>query len=230
MKRIPTAALILAILGVPSFAGQGDEKAKKPDRTIEILREDGKVVFREKGKPKEKGKPRAVGVVVGETVRWVNRDTEPHRLKSVAKVDGEPLFATQAIQPGAHKDVVFNIKMYRGLGGRPAQYVTIKYRGDEHADHEGELTFMSAGAAEPRDFQRIAPILVGRPGGREGANRDAALSPLTARRAYDSAYWTVGRRRLGRCAEPGFPNRTEPNRKGRNLPCDRHSVSSSSSP
>ena len=146
MTRILTSALVLAALGGPSFAGggQGDEKEKKPDHTIEILREEGRIVFREKDKPRGKGKPRAVGVVVGETIRWVNRDTEPHTLKCVAEIDGQPAFDTKVIRPGAHKDVVFNIKMYSGLGGRPAQYVTIKYRADGHADDEGELTFLSA--------------------------------------------------------------------------------------
>ena len=71
MTRILTSALVLAALGGPSFAGggQGDEKEKKPDHTIEILREEGRIVFREKDKPRGKGKPRAVGVVVGETIR-----------------------------------------------------------------------------------------------------------------------------------------------------------------
>jgi hypothetical protein len=128
--------LALAVLS------QGGEK--KPDRTIEILREDGKIVFREEGKPREKGKPRAVGVVVGETIRWVNRDAEPHTLKSVAKADGRPVFDTKDIKPGEHKDVVFNIDMYRSLGGRPARFVTLKYRSGDAADKEGELTFMSA--------------------------------------------------------------------------------------
>ncbi|MDR3620163.1 MAG: hypothetical protein P4L85_12490 [Paludisphaera borealis] len=147
MFHILTSALVLTTLLAPaSFAGQGDkkEKGKKPDRTIEIVRENGKIVFREKDKPKGQGKPRAVAVVVGETVRWVNRDTESHTLKSVAKVGGKPVFDTQAIKPGEHKDVVFNIDMYRGVGGLPAQYVTLKYRGGDKADQEGELTFLSA--------------------------------------------------------------------------------------
>ena len=55
-------------------------------------------MFREQGKD-GKGKPRAVGVVVGETVRWVNRDNEPHTLKSVAKHDGKPILNTDRIAP-----------------------------------------------------------------------------------------------------------------------------------
>jgi hypothetical protein len=145
MIPILTSALVLMLLAP---AGQREEKekgkTKEPDRTIEILREDGKIVFREKGKPRGKDKPKAVGVVVGETIRWVNRDTEPHTLKSVAKVDDKPLFDTQAIRPGEHKDVLFNIDMYRNVGGRPARYVTLKYRSGDKADQEGELTFLSA--------------------------------------------------------------------------------------
>jgi hypothetical protein len=142
MIRILASALALTFLAPAPFGARGEEK--KPDRTIEILREDGKIVFREKDKPREKGKPKAVAVVVGETVRWVNRDTESHALTSVAKVDGKPVFDTEAIKPGAHKDVVFTIDMYRSVGGRPARFVTLKYRSDDKADREGELTFLSA--------------------------------------------------------------------------------------
>lgn len=150
MMRILSAALVLTALGPASLAGrgqgqgEGEGEGKKPDRIIEILREGGKIVFREQGRRNDKGKPRAVGVVVGETVRWVNRDAEPHTLRSVAKHDDKPLFDTQAIGPGQHKDVAFNIDMYRALAGRPARYVSVKYQSGDRADQQGELIFMSA--------------------------------------------------------------------------------------
>lgn len=136
MRGIAAWVLLLALVS----QGEG----KKPSRAIEILREDGKVVFREQGKPKEKGKPRAIPVVVGETIRWVNRDAERHRLRSVEQADGQPIFDTQSIKPGEFKDVVFDIDMYHKLGGRPAQYVNLRYRDEGAADSEGELTFISA--------------------------------------------------------------------------------------
>lgn len=138
MSYASATALNLAMLLLSSLtATVGD---KEPDKTIEITRKDGKLVFTEKGKDKVQ----AVSIVVGETIRWVNRDELSHTLKSVAKVEGEPLFDTGAIRPGKSKDVRFDIDIYRNAGGRTANFVRLKYVGDDRADEAAELIFLSA--------------------------------------------------------------------------------------
>ncbi len=129
------AAFMLAML---PLAVVGDDK--KPDRTIEVTRKDGKIRFTEKGQSKSK----PVQVVVGETVRWVNRDDQPHTLRSIVEVEGKPLFRTEVIRPGESKDMLFDIDLYRKAGGRTANFVRLKYHGDDRAEEPGELIFISA--------------------------------------------------------------------------------------
>jgi hypothetical protein len=115
-------------------------RAKEPDKVVEILREGGSLVFREQGR--EEVEP--VAIVVGETIRWVNKDDRPHALRAVAGPGKAPAFVVKAIAPGASKDVLFDGKMYRSLGGLPAEDVTLKYRADGRAEPEGEIAFFSA--------------------------------------------------------------------------------------
>ena len=129
------AAFMLAML---ALAVVGDDK--KPDRTIEVTRKDGKVAFTETGQ----SRPKPVQVVVGETIRWVNRDDQPHTLRSVVEVDGKPLFRTEVIRPGESKDILFDIDLYRKAGGRTANYVRLKYQSGDRAEEPGELIFLSA--------------------------------------------------------------------------------------
>ena len=110
------------------------------DKTVEITRKDGKVVFLERGK----ARPAAVSVVVGQTVRWENTDTEPHNLVGVGKAEGMPLFETGAIPPGGHKDVLIDIDLYKSAGGKPANVITVTYRCPAHPGETGELSVLSA--------------------------------------------------------------------------------------
>ena len=137
MSVIPPILLALASL-CPEPSGDGD-KPKAPARTIEITRQAGKVVFTEQGKTEAK----AVAVVVGQSVRWVNRDDQPRTIQSVVEVDGKRLFQTEVISPGAHKDILFNNDLYRAAGGRMAEYVSLKYRADDRSEETGELILLS---------------------------------------------------------------------------------------
>ena len=85
---------------------------RMPDRTVEITRKDGKLVFIEHGKEKAE----AIPIVVGQTLRWKNRDSQPHELESIQTVSGKPLFHTGIIEPGKHKDILFDIDMYQHAG------------------------------------------------------------------------------------------------------------------
>jgi plastocyanin len=138
MYHALAAALVLSTLAVSELAAQkGDQRV---DKTIEITRRDGKLVFIEQGEDKAK----AVTIVVGQRIRWENKDTQPHTLESTLRVEGKPLFDTGAIKPGEHKDVVFDIDVYRRAGGKPANVVTVKYQSHKKSDEVGELQLLSA--------------------------------------------------------------------------------------
>ncbi|WP_165246766.1 cupredoxin domain-containing protein [Paludisphaera soli] len=149
MSRTALAfALALAALASAAFVparldGEASEqgRAKEPDKVVEIVREKGSLAFRERGRKQVE----PVTIVVGETIRWVNKDDRPHALRAVAAGPGKaPAFEVKAIAPGASKDVLFDGKMYRSLGGLPAEDVTLKYRADGRAAPEGEIAFFSA--------------------------------------------------------------------------------------
>ena len=61
------AALVFTALTMSEQAAQKVERM--PDRTVEITRKDGKLVFIEHGKEKTQ----AIPIVVGQTIRWRTR-------------------------------------------------------------------------------------------------------------------------------------------------------------
>jgi hypothetical protein len=130
--------LVLSTLCGLGPAPGGD--AQHVDRTIEITRRDGRLVFLEKGKPS----PKAVTVVVGQVVRWENKDTHPHRLVCDRIVEARPLFDTDVIEPGQGKAIVIDFEIYRKAGGKPANVITLKYHSAGHEDETGELQVLSA--------------------------------------------------------------------------------------
>jgi plastocyanin len=136
-KFLAAALALTALIPCGTAAQEGEQDVGK---TVEITRKDGRLVFLERGK----ARPAAVTIVVGQTVRWVNKDTEPHHLVGTRRVQGKPLFETGTIPPGGHKDVVFDIDFYRSAGGKPANVVTVQYQCPAHPGEEGELSVLSA--------------------------------------------------------------------------------------
>jgi hypothetical protein len=136
-------ALLTAVLFVPTIMAHQSgphEGHQRVDKTIEITRKDGKLVFTERGKDANK----AVAIVVGQRIRWENKDSRTHALVCTLMVDGKPLFDTEVIKPGEHKDVLFDFDMYKRAHGKPANVVTLKYRSHEPSSKPGELQFLSA--------------------------------------------------------------------------------------
>jgi plastocyanin len=138
MYRALCAALVIAAVVTSEVSAQ--ERDYKVDKTIELTRRDGKLVFIEGGKDEVA----PVTVVVGQRIRWENKDKEPHTLVSTLTVSDKPLFSTGVIRPGDHTDVLFDIDLYDRAGGRPANVVTVKYRSQEQPGEPGELRLLSA--------------------------------------------------------------------------------------
>lgn len=127
------SCFVLAELALAS----DDEKVVKPDNTVEF--ETG-VGFVEKGKKEAK----SVSIVVGQTLRWVNKGDTPQSATSDLKVDGKPLFDTGLLQPGEHKDIPFFIDLYRKAEGKTAGAVTLTYHSKGKSDMKGTLELISA--------------------------------------------------------------------------------------
>jgi len=132
------------LIGTFLALGSGEtcllSREKEPDVIIDIVAKDGSTVFVEHDK--EAGKP--VTVVVGQVVRWVNRDSQAHRVLSATKVEGKHLLDTKLIESGEHKDVLLDIDVYKRAGGKPAGVVTIKYGCDSGPYDTGKLQLLSA--------------------------------------------------------------------------------------
>ena len=140
------AALVLTTITMPEQAAQKVERM--PDKTVEITRKEGKLVFIEHGKEIARAIP--IVVVVGQTIRWENKDTQPHALVSIQTAAGKPLFDTGVIPPGKCKDVLFDIDLYERAGGKPANVVTVKYHSRSQIEDVGELHFLSAAMRQYR--------------------------------------------------------------------------------
>ena len=138
MYRALCAALVIAALITSEVSAQ--ERDDEVDKTIELTRRDSKLVFIERGKDKVA----PVTIVVGQRIRWENKDKEPHMLVSTLTVAGKPLFSTGVIKPGDHKDLLFDIDLYERAGGKPASVVTVKYLSHEQPGEPGELRLLSA--------------------------------------------------------------------------------------
>jgi plastocyanin len=138
MYRALCVALVIA--AVITSEGSAQERDREVDKTIELTRRDGKLVFIERGK----NEVAPVTLVVGQRIRWENKDKDPHTLVSTLTVAGKPLFSTGVIKPGDHKDLLFDIDLYERAGGKPANIVTLKYRSYEQPGEPGELRLLSA--------------------------------------------------------------------------------------
>ena len=133
---------LTAVLAAACMLDVGGAAAdeRKPDKVIEITVKDGKVTFVEQGA--RKAEP--VTVVVGQTVRWENRDTKPHTVVSSMTADGKPVIDTDVIKPGGYKDLLLTIDVYQRAKGKPADVVTISFHLKDNPDDKGELLLLSA--------------------------------------------------------------------------------------
>ena len=139
MYRALCAALVIAAVMTPEVAAQ--EREHEADKTIELTRRDGNLVeFIERGKDKVA----PVTIVVGQRIRFENKDNEPHTLVSTLTDSGKPLFSTGVIKPGDHEDLLFDFDLYERAGGKPANVVTLKYRSQAQPGEPGELRVLSA--------------------------------------------------------------------------------------
>lgn len=138
MYRALCAALVIAAAIISE--GSAQERDYKVEKTIELIRRDGKIVFIECGKDETA----PVTIVVGQRIRWENKDKEPHTLVSTLTVAGKPLFSTGVIEPGDHMDLLFDIDLYERAGGKPANAVTVTYRSQDQLGEPGELRVLSA--------------------------------------------------------------------------------------
>jgi plastocyanin len=138
MYRPLCAALVVAA-AMTSEAGP-QERGHEADKTIELTRRDGNLEFIERGKDKVA----PVTIVVGQRIRWENKDSEPHTLVSTLTASAKPLFSTGVIKPGDHEDLLFDIDLYERAGGKPANVVTLNYRSQEQPSAIGELRLLSA--------------------------------------------------------------------------------------
>jgi plastocyanin len=137
-RALCAAALVIAALITSEVSAQ--EGDREVDKTIELTRRDGKLEFIERGKDNVA----PITIVVGQRIRWENRDSEPHTLVSTLTIAGKPLFSTGVIKPGGHEDLLFDIDLYGRAGGKPANLVTVKYRSNEQPGEPGEIRLLSA--------------------------------------------------------------------------------------
>lgn len=136
-RAICVALVVAAVITAGVDEQQGDYKVEK---TIELIRKDGTLMFIERCK--DHAEP--ITMVVGERVRFENMDKEPHTVVSTMVIEGKPLFSTGVIKPGEYLDLLFDIDLYQRAGGKPANVVTLKYRSDQQLGEDSEIRLLSA--------------------------------------------------------------------------------------
>ncbi|MGY4197823.1 cupredoxin domain-containing protein [Bradyrhizobium sp. USDA 4520] len=134
MTRVICVALVLA-----AVITAGVDTQQGGYKVIELTRKDGTLMFIERGK--DHAEP--ITMVVGERLRFENKDKEPHTVGSTMIFEGRPLFSTGVIKPGEYQDLLFDIDLYEQAGGEPANVVTLKYRSDQLGE-DSEIRLLSA--------------------------------------------------------------------------------------
>lgn len=138
MSRAAWAVVVIAaVITSGVVAQQSDDKVTK---TIELTRRDGRLLFIERGKDFAE----AITVVVGEKIRFENKDKEPHTVVSTEIVEGKPLFSSGVIRPDEYQDLLFDFDLYERAGGRPANVVTLKYHSEQQTGEDSEIRLLSA--------------------------------------------------------------------------------------
>jgi plastocyanin len=138
MSRAICAVLVVAALITSGVvAQQSDDHVAK---TIELIRTGDKLLFIERGK--KFAEP--ITAVVGEKIRFENKDYEPHTVVSTETIDGRPLFSSGLIKPGEYQDLLFDFDLYERAGGRPASVATLKYRNEQQTGEDSEIRLLSA--------------------------------------------------------------------------------------
>ncbi|WP_035695958.1 cupredoxin domain-containing protein [Bradyrhizobium liaoningense] len=138
MTRAICVALVLAAASTCGVDAQ--QSGYNVEKTIELTIKDGKLMFIERGK--DHAEP--ITIVVGEKIRFENKDKEPHTVVSTMVIEGKPLFSTGVIKPGEYLDLLFDIDLYQRAGGKPANVVTLKYRSDLQLGEDSEIRLLSA--------------------------------------------------------------------------------------
>ena len=93
------AALLRAALFVSTLAASelsAEEVDRRVDKIIEITRKDDKLVFIERGKDKLA----PVTIVVGQKIRWENKDTRPHALVTPSRSKESRFLTPRSSSPG----------------------------------------------------------------------------------------------------------------------------------
>jgi plastocyanin len=121
-------------------AVNGQQSDYSMEKAVALTSRGGKLVFVEKGRDQ----PEPVTIVVGQKVRFENKDNDPHTITSTPLIDGQPLFSTGVIQPGQFADVLFDIDLFARAGGKTGNVVTIRYRNEQQTAEESEIYLLSA--------------------------------------------------------------------------------------
>jgi plastocyanin len=138
MTRAICVALVLAAVITSGVDAQ--QSGYKVEKTIELTIKDGKLMFIERGKDHVE----PITIVVGEKIRFENKDKEPHTVVSTMVIEGKPLFSTGVIKPGEYLDLLFDIDLYKRAGGKPANVVTLTYRSDQQLGEDSVIRLLSA--------------------------------------------------------------------------------------
>jgi plastocyanin len=91
---------------------------------INITPGGDKAQYIQEGETKQK----PVTVVVGQNVRWVNKDQVSHTATSTMTVKSKALFETGYLDDGtSSKDILFDQALFQAAGGKPGGSVTLEY-------------------------------------------------------------------------------------------------------
>jgi len=133
MQVLKCGAILLALLtlgvGGAAMENKGEKKALPKEIVIYIVGKGPKGKYVKAGDTTQKD----VTVIVGQTVKWVNKGNRPHTATSKkTKEGGKPLFTTKEIKPAKgdkydSDSITFDEKMFKAAGGTPGGSVTLEY-------------------------------------------------------------------------------------------------------
>jgi len=150
MQGLKCGAILLALLTVGVRGAATEDKGKKKavpkEIVIYIVGPGGMAKYCKAGDTTQKD----VTVIVGQTVKWVNKGDQPHTATSKKETkDGKPLFDTKEIKRAKcdkydSRSITFDEKLFKAAGGTPGGAVKLEYYCDIHPKMKSRIILKAA--------------------------------------------------------------------------------------
>ncbi len=143
MRFLTCGAVLLSLTALIVVAAEDKKKDKDDVIVINIEGKGKNSKYIKEGDKEQKD----VTVIVGQTVKWVNKSNAPHTATSDLKVKDKPLFDTKRLNPKdkpTEASILFDEQKYKDAGGKDGKPVPLSYHCEIHPEMMSNIILMPA--------------------------------------------------------------------------------------